>query len=277
MNLILRKHCRSNLICMVRNSSIVLLFTFSLFIMAGCEHNPEDVPEHEQRVITVNFTTKSLSGSLLKAATPEEITISKIILFGVDDQGVVVQTFPKFVNPTSSIQFTMFGDVKLLYAIANPTVSVEWATPLTVSDLMSMTVDFADAPQAPFLMSCIGEVNSTNSINLEFIRAVARIDITGTNGFQIESVTIMNTSAKGYVFDRAPLSIPTSEMVTYSNIESNSSIYLGESSMQNPVQFAVVGRYLNQPVSCTIVLTRNGQNIDVKRNTCYQVSIEVED
>ena len=262
---------------MIRNNIIVLLITFTLFIMAGCEQNSKNDPEPE-RFVAVSFSARSMSGLLKSAASEEEDSIGKIILFGVNDQNEVVQTFPILTGTSlSGTQLTISRKVKSLYAIANPSDDMEVAIPsmFTVSNLMDMTGDFTVAPQPPFLMSCISEVNSDN-INIEFVRAIAKIDIIGINGFQIESITVMNTPAKGYVFNREDLSVPTSDMVTYSYTEDNLAIYIAESSKQNPVGFLVTGQFQNEQESCTIMLTSEGQKIDIIRNTYYQVSVGFE-
>ena len=270
---ILRKNCRSNTFSMVRNSIIVLLFAFSHFIMTGCKHDPQDDPEAD-RLIEVSFSTRSLSGSLLKsAANPAEDLIGKIILFGVNDQNQVVKTFPVLVTGGT---LTIPRKVQTLYAIANPSPAMEAATPSSVSDLTNMIGDFTNAPQSPFLMSG-KRVVSGNSVNIELIRAVAKIDIICINGFQIETVTVMNTAAKGYVFNRETLSIPTLDVVTYSFSGNNPSIYVAESSKQKPVQIVVTGKIQGKQKSLTFTLTKDEQDIDIIRNTRYQVTIYYEE
>ena len=274
---ILKRNCKSNTFCMVRNSIIVLLFAFSHFIMTGCKHDPNDDPEPDC-LVEVSFTAKPLSGSLLKsAANPSEDLIGKIILFGVNEQNEVVQTFPVLLNPP------LFGKtlvisrkVKSLYAIANPTPAMEAATLSSVSDLISMIGNFTNAPQSPFLMSGKSNV-SGNSVNIELIRTVAKIDIIGKNGFLITTVTVMNTAAKGYVFNRETLSIPTSGITTYSYSGNSPSIYIAENSKLNPVQFVVTGQFQGKQESHTFTLTSGGQNIDIVRNTSYLVSIYFEE
>ena len=255
---------------------IVSFFVVSIFILAGCNKDPQkkiDEPESFDRQVMINFTAKSLSNSLSKsAASAAENQIEQVILFGVNDKGEVVQNFPVIENPQlTGTSVYVSGLVKSLYAIANPSADMEVKNPLSVADLMAMTCDYSNAPHSPFVMSSIGEVNS-NSINLELVRAVAKIDVIGNSDFHVESVTVMNTPAKGYVFDKGTLSVPTSKMVNYSE-NSNSSVYVAENSKQNPTKLLVKGTFQGKITAYTIVLSNNGNPLDIVRNTCYQVSI----
>ena len=258
---------------MVRNKIISLLFIFSLFIMAGCEHNPEDDPQPEH-LVTLSFSTMSMSGLLKSAATVEEDSIEKIILFGVNDQGAIIK---KIIASTDTLslsgsQFNLPKNVISLYAIANPSAAMELANPLNITDLMAMTGDFTNAPQFPFLMSCISAVNTTN-VNLEFVRTVAKVNITGLTGFVIDSIRVMNTPSKGYVFDRVNMSVPVSSRISYSYPTGNPSIYIAESATQNPVEFFVKGKFQNVPDSLTYIIKSGGQIVDIVRNTYYQGSV----
>ena len=251
------------------------MFAFSLCIMAGCEHDPIDNPDPDCLVV-VNFSTESLSGSLLKStANSAEDLIEKIILFGVNEQNEVVQNFPALENPPMSGKtLTVLRKVKSLYAIANPSAAMVTANPLSVSDIMGMVGDFTNAPQSPFLMSGKGDVNGKN-INIELVRTVAKIDIIGKNGFQITTVTVTNTPDKEYAFKRETLSVPASAgRVSYSAVSSTApTVYVAENSRLNPAQFVVTGTFQGKQASYTIVLKSGGQNIDIARNTHYQVGI----
>ena len=258
---------------MVRNKIIALLFSFSLFVMAGCEDDPEPV--------TVSFSIMSMTGEdLLKSATIAENLITKIILFGVNAQGTVITNIPAFtgvsLSGTHHNLSSLSKNVTSLYAIANPSVAMEEANPLNVTDLMAMTGDFSIAPQSPFLMSCISEVNSTN-INLEFVRTVAKVNIIGLPGFVIDSIRVMNTPSAGYVFDRGAFSVPTSSRISYSYPVGNPSIYIAESSLQNPVQFLVKGKFHYVPDSLIYTLKDEGQIIDIVRNNYYQGNVGFND
>ena len=265
---------------MVRNNIIALLLTFGLLVMTGCEKN-EPEPEH---LVALSFSTSAMSG-LKSASSAEENLIEKVILFGVDDQGEIITNFSALTGTslTNGTQLTISRKVKFIYAIANPSVAMETAALQNVSDLMNMTGNFAIAPQWPFLMSCVKEVNvfSNNvSINLEFVRAVAKIDvISKSDDFQITSVTLQNTPDKGYVFYRevgGNVSVPTSTMVTYSSTGAVLSFYVAESVKLNTIQLLVTGMFQGEPESFTYSLTSGGQKIDIIRNSYYQAGIVLE-
>ena len=252
---------------------IAVLFLFSSFILTGCDKHPMNESESLDRQVMINFTAKSLSNSLLKSvASAAENSIEQIILFGANDNSEVVQTFPALQNPQlTGTAVYVSSEVASLYVIANPSDDMESLNPLTVDDLMAMTCDYANAPQAPFLMSSMGKL-SGNSINIELVRTIAKIDIIGKNDFQVESVTVMNTPASGYVFDKGTLSVPSSDMIAYPE-NSSSSVYVAENSGQNPTKLFVKGMFQGQFTAYTIVLSTDGKPMDIERNTCYQVFI----
>ena len=254
----------------------ILLLAFSLCILAGCEHDPKDSPEPE-RFVTINFSTETQSISMLKsAASSEENAITKIILFGVDDQDNIIERYATRVNPSLTGQLTISMKVKTLYAIANPSPDMEAASPSFVSDLMNMVVDFTNLPSSPFLMSGSGTVDN-GSVNIQLIRAVAKIEFTSKNGFTIDAVTVMNTPNKGYVFEPAIFSVPYSAtLVNHSNIEVSGSytvLYIAESASENPPQFVVTGQFEGKTANYTFALKSGKQNIDIERNSHYQVGI----
>ena len=261
---------------MFRNSITVLLFTCSLFIMVGCEHDQEIDPEQDH-LVQISFSAQPLSGSLLKSTgSQEENLISKVILFGVNEQGVVIHTFPNL--PASGTQLIISRKVKTLYAIANPTDALANADPANVSGLMDMTIDFANAPKSPFVMSCIKEVNisTTANINLEFVRTVAKINVTGTVDFQITKVVVSNVTSKAYVFSRNTFSVPSSTKATYSDNGSNPVIYIAENSKSSPVKVTVTGVFQEEAGDYDFTITSGKSNIDIIRNTSYQVNVRVE-
>ena len=257
----------------IKMRKLFLFFAIGFFILAGCNENPDSIEENQ---IIIFFSTKPASSSLLKSTgTEAENSITKVIIFGVDAQNDVIETYPVINNPPSSgIELTISKDVTSLYAIANPSTYMETATPATVSELMSLTGDFTSAPQSPFLMGGMGNVNG-NSVNIEVIRAVAKIEIIGKNDFLIESVTVANTPDKGYVFSRETFSVPASSgKTTYPAINSAAPIlYVAESSSKEPVQFVITGQYQGKQANYTLVLKYEGQNIDIVRNKHYQVGI----
>ena len=255
---------------------IALLFALCVCIFAGCRKDPKppkDITDRD-RTVVVFFSTKSATSSILKA-TSDEDKISKIILFGVDDLNNVVETYAPINNPPlTGTKLTISPKVKMLYAIANPSDGLEAATPSTVSGLMNLIGDFTDAPQSPFLMSGNASASGYN-VNIELIRAVAKISITGTNDFRVETVTVTNTPNQGYVFRRAPFSIPASHAkVGYPAIASTDPIlYVAENTGNSPTQFTVTGTFQGSPASYTIVLESGVQKNDIVRNTWYRVGI----
>lgn len=252
---------------------LALFFAIGTFILAGCREKPEQIEEH--RVI-VFFSTMPVSSSLLKSTGNEaENLITKAILFGIDAHNNVIETYSAINNPPpDGTEIEISREVTALYAIANPSTDMETVNPATVSDLMNMTGNFTNAPQSPFLMGGMGNIIGY-SVNIEVIRAVAKIEIIGKNDFHIESVTVSNTPDKGYVFKRETFSVPASSGKTaYPAINSSTPIfYLAESSGSEPVQFVVTGKYLGRQANYTLVLKSEEQNIDILRNRHYQVGI----
>ena len=251
---------------------IVFLYAFCVFVLAGCDQKP---PSGENQVL-IHLTAHPLTNTDTKSsATDNEKTISKVLLYGVDDQGMVVKTFPGIANPSlTGIELTVPMDVKTIYAIANPTSGIESVTPSTLSDLLNLTNDFSVAPQSPFLMSGKGDiVNST--ANIELIRAVAKIEIISQNEFQIESVTVKNSPHQGYVFKQETPTPPSSaNKVAYPTVYStNPVVYVPENSKNNPTEFVVTGTYFDLQASYTIVITTGGAPADIVRNTHYRVGV----
>lgn len=242
--------------------------------LVGC--SLVDEPEQDRQVMIKFSAASLLSGSSLKlAASQEEDLFTKVILFAVDDQNEVKDTFI-LKNPSlSGTSCTLPREIKLLYAIANPSPEIENEEPETVSDLNLMTCDFTLAPYSPFLMSGIGEITDESSVSITLVRAIAKINIVNNDhNFVIESITVNDTPAKGYVFDvenRPPLIIETT---TYS-YSGNSSVYVAENSQSElKTEFVVTGQYQDQPIIHTFHLTKDdGQDIDIVRNNCYHVDI----
>ena len=246
---------------------------FMLFLM-GCK--PNNIPEQHQ--VMVFFSTRSPSGSLLKStATPAEDQISEIILFAINDKDEIVETFPL---SSSGGRLTLSRKITSLYAIANPG-DIVWATYTTGLQLRNLTANFSAKPASPFLMSGTAEIPyASATVNIRLVRAVAKININVVDtGFEIESVTVNNTPAKGYVFSKTPFSVPTSDRVTYSysagDLAINPSIYVAENS-PNQTEFVVTGKYQGRQIDpYTFKLTKgNNMYIEIKRNTCYQVDIK---
>ena len=259
---------------MKRITIILMLYLFVIIYLTGCKQIDDSDQYHQ---VMINFDTKSLSGASLASST--ENLVSKVMFFGVNDQNYVVQTIPARVIP--SLSGTSLGTslgiskkVKTLFAIANPTESLEKATPLTVLDIMNLTCDFTSAPVSPFLMSGRGEIKELE-VKIELIRAVAKIEFIGKDDFQIEKVVVNNTPDKGFVFNQEKLSVPSTAVRTsYPAITSTTpTLYIAESAAQNPASFELTGKYNGKPASYSLTLKSGGKTIDIVRNTHYQVGI----
>jgi len=250
---------------------IAIVFISVTLILSGCRTHKN--PEQDRRIV-VSFSIKSLS-NVVSSSTSDEDAISKVILFGVSAKGAVLGKHLITINNSlEGIPLTISQEVKSLYTIANPSVTLQSVNPLTVSDLMTLTDDITYAPVSPFLMSGKTDVNVDNSINIELVRFVAKIVVVGEDGFQIQSVTVKNTPSKGFVFTQPTLSLPASSgKVDYMDI-TNSTIYVAENSRQNPTTLIVKGTMAGIPVGeIAVNFVKNGQTIDIERNTCYKATI----
>ena len=248
------------------------VFLVCACILTGCKR--EQINPDWHRPVVVFFSTKPLSASLLKSTGNEsENLITKIIMFGVDDKNNVIQTFPAMGNPPlTGIQLTISRNVKTLYAIANPSAILETAVPINVSDLMALVSDFTIAPQSPLLMSGQANINGYN-VNIELIRSVAKIVVSGVNGFDVQSITMKNTPEKGFVFAQASSTVPSNRRVTYP-ANSNTTVYVAESYKRNPATLTVKGIVQGQSVDVDVSFERNGALVDIVRNTSYSVVID---
>ncbi len=257
--------------------NLVLLFVFALciYIFAGCNRTPKDTDE-ETRKIVVFFSAKSDANSLLKStASDNEKKITKVALFGVDALNNVIENYTPIDNPPSTgTSLVISNNVNMLYAIANPSDVMVAKTPSNLSDILAMTGTFADAPQSPFLMGGKGDV-SNYAVNIEFIRAVAKISFIGKNEFVIESVTVGNTPDHGYIFSQALPVVPLSAArVSYPKVESSTPmVYVAENTKQDPTQFVVTGKFNSKQATYAFVLVDRGTKVDIARNTHYQVNI----
>ena len=256
---------------------VILVCVLSGFIFAGCGSDDDETPLEQEQVqdVLVYLSTSPLSDSGTNStAISDENLISRLILFGVDDKNMFVKAFPVITNPSmTGIALTIPIEVKTFYAVANPTMAIESANLSSFSDIFNLTSSFAVAPAAPFLMSGKGNV-SGSAVNIELIRAVARIEVVAHNDFVIESVTVKKTPDKGYVFKKETSEPPASSvMVAYPANTTNFIVYVAENTKNSPSEFEVAGKYLGQPVSYSIVLENNGSAVNIVRNTCYQISI----
>ena len=257
----------------MKRITILLLYLFVIIYLTGCKQIDNSDQYHQ---VMIKFDTKLLSGS--SPASSTENLVSKVMFFGVNDQNNVVQTIPAMdIQSLSGISLGILRKVKTLFAIANPTESLEKADPQTVLDIMNLTCDFTTAPVSPFVMSGKGDIKDLE-VKIDLIRAVAKIEITGIDGFEIEKVDVA-TPGKGYVFVQEKLSVPfTAGEAKYSAINSTKSptltLYIGESAAQKPAIFKLNGTYDGKPATYSFSLMSGGKTIDIVRNTHYHVDIK---
>jgi len=250
---------------------IAFLLVLSVFITAGCDNDP---PKHRQ--VAVIFTAKSLTNSSSNpTGTGVEDEIQKILLFGVDDQDKV-EKFSVIYNPSSNgVTLTISSNIKSLYAIANPSPDLEYANPANALAIIDIINDFSNVPGLPLLMSGMANIYN-ETVHIELVRAVAKIKIIGENGFQISSVTVMNTSSKGYVFPKTPFSVPEGK-TDYPAIDaSDPTFYLAENTTVSPTKFVVSGQFDGEQTTYIIeqLITNGGATpVNIVRNNCYEVSI----
>lgn len=269
---------------MIKKIFSVAIIALVLFNMAGCRKDPT-VDAGKERII-VFFSTEAVSASLIKAtqpATGAELTINEVIVFGTDDVGNILQT-ELIQNPSLSGQAIEFlRRVETIYAIANPSTDMKNSNPANVAALKGLIANFANAPASPFLMSGSGVVDADRYAVIELEKPFAKVEIAGGNGFEIESVTVINTPDKGFVFPQPTFSVPgTAGRIDYPTVNTVAgnkiTVYVAENSAQNPTQFLVTGKFAgnndNIPIDLFyITLQENNEDIDIERNTYYQVII----
>ena len=238
-------------------------------ILGGCRRKTiEEVPRH----VAIFLSTRSLADVSLKStASAEESLINKLKLFGVDNQGNIVESIPVIHNPPQTVLRTISPKVGSLYAIANPSADMEDANPTNVSDLMSMTGDFSTAPQSPFLMSGIAVVGGYN-VNVEMVRSVAKIVVIGEDGFIVQSVAVRNTPETGFVFRPPTLTAPSSARVNYPET-TQKTVYVAENTTQSPTRLIVKGTFEGRPNEVNVNFTVDGRLVNIIRNTSYSVAI----
>ena len=248
---------------------IVFVYVLCGLVLAGCD-DKVNAPENDDDVL-VYISTNPLS-EVKSAATADEDMISRLILYGVDDKNMVVDTFSISQPSLEGVRLSISKTIKSLYAIANPSAVIQSAIPPSLSDLLNLTGDFTDAPQSPFLMGGKGDVVGSTA-DIELVRAVAKIEVSALNEFEIESVAVQNTPDKGYVFKKETIAAPTSGRVSYPANTTNSIVYVAENSKSSPTKLLVIGTYLGKRANYTIELTSGGKAIDIVRNTYYKVGV----
>lgn len=251
---------------------IPLLMWGVLFV--SCSKEDKNLPsENGARKVMINFTTTAMSDMTTRSeGSVEENAIEKVAIFGINNQGQIEQTFPVIENPlTTGNVINIQNNVKMLKVIANPSSDINLNFS-SLAEMESATFDCKTAPQSPYIMSGTSEVNS-NSINIELVRNIAKIEVKGTNGFAVTSVTVKRTPSKSYVFERATLpSFDLSDYIDYPK-KTGSIVYVAENSKKTPTELFVTGTYNGALTAYTITLSQNSQPIDILRNTSYIVSI----
>ena len=170
----------------MKNKIIIGIITFCIFSFAGCKQDIIVDTEGDRMVMV------SVSSSL-KALTEEE-AITELLLYTVDNVGVVLgQQIVTSPSSEFSVIASRFADQ--FYAIANPTTDLKNERPSKVEDLAGMIADFSNAPVSPLLMSGKGNI-SGNKAEIDLIRSVAKIEISGNSDFTIGSVTVLDTPDK---------------------------------------------------------------------------------
>lgn len=271
-----------------------LVFCLSLcgFILAGCSRNEPAVEPDGDRQVVIFFKESKSASSLKSAGTEEEDALEKVILYGIDGLGVIIFTDTIDHPSPAGDEVTMSRMVETLYAIANPSNDLETVLESVelsdnVSDLTTLVNDFSDAPESPFLMGGKGAVPPSGfSVTVNLVRAVAKIEIIALNEFEITTVTVLNTSTKGYVFEQSTFSLPSSlDRDDYAPVPPTSAtmdttiLYVAESPKENPVEFEVtgvftgVGDLYGKTATFSIILQQDGVDIDIVRNTRYRVRI----
>ena len=252
-------------------SKVIFLSVIFGLLLGGCNRQ---TPEEDDFDVIIFINAKSLSGSLLKSDVSEaENAIEKLIIYGVDEDNNVT-TFPVEQTPLtngSNIEIKSTKNIKTFYAIANPSPAIEAQNPATDAALTEMLADFEFMPQSPFLMSGKADKNG-KFVNIELVRAVAKVEIFGLNDFEIQTVTVVNTPDRGYVFDRNG-AVPTDLRIDYPPINTASpNIYVAENLASTPTIFRVTGIFEDKNASYDIVL-KVGEAVAILRNTHYLVSI----
>jgi len=250
------------------NKLLMYLFLSSL-ILAGCKGSKEILP----REVGISFSIRSLSSSQSGSAeSQDESVISKVVMFGLDAQGVVVESYPAVnVSSTAKITQIISDDVKSLYAIVNPSTALAAKTPASLTELKALTADFTNAPQSPFLMSGNANVNGS-TVDIELVRCVAKVVVSGVNGFVVQSVTVMNTPDQGYVFAQATLSVPSTARVNYPESQKQT-VYVAENTSQKPTELTVKGTFKGESISKVLPFEMDGKLVNIERNKCYLISV----
>ena len=225
--------------------------------------------------VTVRFSTRAMSEENTRSeASVAENTVTKIALFGLDGSGVIVQSFPVIENPgPAGITLKVSPGVSALRAIANPsaTHTLDYSN---ATQLDGETVDLNVAPVPPFVMGGTATIDNSSVVDLELLRSIAKIEVQGADGFEVVSVAAINTRPSGHVFPqrRIPF-LDDAYYIAYPEVE-GSVVYVGENSSEStPLSLRVRGTFRGAQTVYTFPVTKNGESIDIVRNTAYLVRI----
>ena len=250
----------------------LLLFALSICILSGCGKEPKEIIDEEHQVVLTFSAQDNEDASLKSVGSAAERSITKLLLFGVNEANNVVK-YPVINNPVSgTTSVTISKTIKTIYAIANPTTALEGASPATLTALNDLVGSYTAQPTSSFLMSGSASVTGS-SVNFTLVRAIAKIKINAKNDFVITSVTVQNTPRDVYVFPRSPFAVPTNR-INYGIVNSATpELYVTENTAANSTKFLVVGTYLDKTANYTFELKVGGNPIDILRNRFYTVDI----
>lgn len=246
-----------------------MLATVALAISSCSKHNGIDSPESKQ--VTVQFMTRAMSNiDTRSVGSEDENAITRVALFGIDESGRVVHTFPVIENPQAAGHtLSIPGTVKSLQVIANPKDehSLDYGT---LAEIENEQINLRNAPASPFVMGGAVAV-SDSRLNIEMVRSIAKIEVRGTGGFDVTSVTVLKTPAFGHVFTQEEH--PSFSDFTGYSEDNDAIVYVGENHRNTPTELLVKGDYNGIPTAYTVILKQAGEPIHIVRNTAYLTTI----
>ncbi|MDR1171194.1 MAG: hypothetical protein LBL24_01940 [Bacteroidales bacterium] len=264
----------------------VLLFALCVYIFAGCTKEPQKALDQEECQVEVSFSN-DFTKSLLKSTTDEEKTLSKVVLFGVDAAGDYVAKYT-IASPVVGAQpLTILKKIKTLYAIANPTNTMEALTP-DKTELDALVGDFSSAPATPLLMGGSGDIVNNEGVYWVVItlsRAMAKVVFT-SEGFTITSVKATNTPDQAYVFKQPSVAAPSTATLidTYAGVAGTDAdpVYVAENANaadETATKFAVSGKLDNNKTVTYNITLKSGPStfLPIERNKQYNVTVKVTD
>lgn len=254
----------------MKKNLILLLLCGAM--MASCQKDNGSSGQGQKQV-RIDFQVSQMSDPQTRSqASVAENALSSVALFGVSSNGDIVENYPVIQNPQAGgTTIEVSNTVASIYAVANPVEGLTNGVD-NIEELQAVVADFSQAPVSPFVMGGSGVI-SDNVLNLSLVRAVAKVDVKGTNGFTVSSVVVANTPDKGYVFGKENITLPSStKYVEYAEV-SGSNVYVSENTIVNPTKLLVKGTYKGKETAYGITLTDNGNPLAVKRNTCYVLTV----